>query len=641
MERRQLSGLALIVGALLSLAGAGRAAAAVPRFDTAEIVLHSTAPYDGAQGSPNPFTDVALTAQVTSPGGAVYTVQGFFDGDGAGGQVGDVFKVRVFADEIGTWTWTTTSDDPGLDGKAGSFECAGTLAGAFGEGPIAAHATYPRSFRHRAGGAVYLLAKYLDTAAPSPLQFSQTLFSEARSESDRAALLARHAAMKLNKINVYLANVGDYGTGVPTTPWLGPATASDKQRFDLSRWRTYERWVGTMRDAGFATQLWFFADNSDFGDLPAADRDRLVRYGMARLSGYANTLFTLMTEWQEGWTQAEVHAAMDHLQQHNPWGRLASVHGLPGDFSFPAAPWADYLVVQVGVGGVDHVDVHQSTLRNRALAAKPLQEEEFWLGQESLAGRQMAWAAFTGGAAGSGTGAFLRQLAELVATVPFERMAPADPLVLAGSAYALAEPGEAYVFYLPDGGAIEADLRGVSGSFDADWFDPRTGAFQAVPAVEGGAVRSFTAPAAGDWTLRLLREPDPPPPPPPPPDGSFHTLAPCRLLDTREPGQGPALASDVVRLVTLAGRCGVPAGAAALSLNVTVTAPGGPGHLTLAPGGVGLPATSTLNFGAGATRANNAILSLAPDGSGTLAALAHLAGGGTVHLILDVNGYFD
>ncbi len=638
---QKLFSLVLLAGALL-LAVADRGLAAVVRFDTAEITLRSASVYDGSQGSPNPFTDVSLTARVTSPGGKVYTIDGFFGGDGAGGQVGNVFKVRIFADEAGTWSWTSDSSDPGLDGQSGTVQCSGTLAGVFGQGPVAANAAYPSSFRYREGPPVYLLAKYLDRAAPPALQFSHTLFSEERSDADRQALLDRHAGMKLNKINVYLANVTDY-SGVSTTPWLGPAEASDKTRFDLSRWRMYEHWLIAMRDAGFATQLWFFADG--FGNLPDADRQRLIRYGMARLSGYANTLFTLMTEWQEGWTQAEVQATMEYLQQHNPWQRLASVHGVPGDFSFPAASWADYMMVQTGVStSVTHGIVHGSTLENRALVAKPLQQEEFCLGQETLANRQMAWAAFTAGAAGTGTGAFLRPLADFVATVDFERMAPDDALVTSGGAYALAKVGQTYVFYLHDGGTIGADLRGVTGTFRVDWFDPRTGVFQVGAAVTGGAIRSFTAPGTGDWVLRLLRDgdaPPPPPPPPPPPEGGFYTLTPCRLVDTRSPGDGPALAAGEIRELDLVSRCGVPASAVALSLNITAVQPTGAGHLSFAPGGVAFPGTSSVNYGAGQSRANNAILQLAPDGSGVLAVKAAVLGGGTVHLILDVNGYFE
>ena len=44
----------------------------------------------------------------------------------------------------------------------------------------------------------------------------------------------------------------------------------------------------------------------------------------------------------------------------------------------------------------------------------------------------------------------------------------------------------------------------------------------------------------------------------------FRPLAPCRVLDTREPGQGPIL--DGERQVAFAGRCGIPSTAEALSL---------------------------------------------------------------------------
>jgi len=61
-----------------------------------------------------------------------------------------------------------------------------------------------------------------------------------------------------------------------------------------------------LRDAGVLSQLWFYADNSGFGDLPDADRQRLIKYAMARLSGYVNTMFILALEWQEGWSTTEV-----------------------------------------------------------------------------------------------------------------------------------------------------------------------------------------------------------------------------------------------------------------------------------------------------------------------------------------------
>ena len=120
----------------------------------------------------------------------------------------------------------------------------------------------------------------------------------------------------------------------------------------------------------------------------------------------------------------------------------------------------------------------------------------------------------------------------------------------------------------------------------------------------------------------------------------FYSVTPCRVLDTRLGGSG-ALGSGAVRAIDVAGSgCGIPAGAEAISANVTVVSPTGSGFLAIFPGNYPMPATSTINFRANQVRANNAILPLASDGTGTLAAAASLSDGGSVHLLIDVNGYF-
>jgi hypothetical protein len=181
-----------------------------------------------------------------------------------------------------------------------------------------------------------------------------------------------------------------------------------------------------------------------------------------------------------------------------------SVHGTPGNFSFPTAAWADYMDIQAG-NTVSHGTVNKSTLTHRSLAIKPIIQEEHGLGQEDTVHRQRAWAAFTGGAAGVGTGSYLKYLVSFSKTVPFQLMDPDQALVLSGSAYALAQKGSAYVFYLYNGGAAKVDLRSGSGTFTAQWYDPRTGAWKAAPAASGGTTPTYTAPASGDWVLYIRK----------------------------------------------------------------------------------------------------------------------------------------
>jgi len=125
-----------------------------------------------------------------------------------------------------------------------------------------------------------------------------------------------------------------------------------------------------------------------------------------------------------------------------------------------------------------------------------------------------------------------------------------------------------------------------------------------------------------------------------PSPSSFHTLTPCRLVDTRNasgPFGGPALAFGETRSFTVAsGACGVPADAKAVALNVTVTGSSSGGALTLFPGTGGAPITTTISFAAGKTRANNAVIGLA---AGVLSVLSR-QDSGSVHVILDVSGYF-
>ncbi len=124
---------------------------------------------------------------------------------------------------------------------------------------------------------------------------------------------------------------------------------------------------------------------------------------------------------------------------------------------------------------------------------------------------------------------------------------------------------------------------------------------------------------------------------PPPAATSYYTVTPCRLLDTRTPTYAPALAPSERRVWTVTGRCGIPAAASALALNITVVAPTASGFIRLAPGN-GLTESSAINFRTGQTRGNNALIMLSTDATGGIAATNGSTG--TVHLILDVAGYF-
>ena len=118
------------------------------------------------------------------------------------------------------------------------------------------------------------------------------------------------------------------------------------------------------------------------------------------------------------------------------------------------------------------------------------------------------------------------------------------------------------------------------------------------------------------------------------------TVPPCRVFDSRS---GDPLTAGF-QVLQVAGRCGIPVRAKAVSANLTVVGPQVAGYLTVYAGDSVLPFTPTINFNAGQVRANNAVVQLAGDGTGTVTIYYGAVGPGaltaTVDLILDVNGFF-
>src|ERR1700737_631634 len=121
---------------------------------------------------------------------------------------------------------------------------------------------------------------------------------------------------------------------------------------------------------------------------------------------------------------------------------------------------------------------------------------------------------------------------------------------------------------------------------------------------------------------------------------SFYAVTPCRVADTRNATGsygGPALVANADRTFTATGQCGIPVTARAVSANVTITQPSSVGDLRLSAAGGALPLTSSINYRAGQTRANAAVI---PLGSAGALAVHCDQLSGTVQFIIDVNGYF-
>ena len=151
-----------------------------------------------------------------------------------------------------------------------------------------------------------------------------------------------------------------------------------------------------------------------------------------------------------------------------------------------------------------------------------------------------------------------------------------------------------------------------------------------------GAVGVRVTGATADTSPRMAGEPalQPAATSSTPPDLVYHSIAPCRVVDTRT-DQAPALAA-AVRSFNITGTCGIPSYAKAVAVNATAIGPTKPGFMRAWANGS--PEGNTiLNFIAGVSATSAPVV---PIGSSGRIHLHAVMGTGTTNVALDAVGYY-
>jgi len=125
--------------------------------------------------------------------------------------------------------------------------------------------------------------------------------------------------------------------------------------------------------------------------------------------------------------------------------------------------------------------------------------------------------------------------------------------------------------------------------------------------------------------------------------GEYHPLTPQRIYDSRVDSPGPKAMNRFIPAfdIPLRGKGGVPsdpAGVLAVVVNITVAAPTASGWLNALGTDGTAGEASILNFSAGQTVANAAIVR--PGADGNLRIQLFSADGGTAHVLVDVFGWY-
>jgi hypothetical protein len=542
-----LLALPLYLPATPALFQALQSSPSVECFDHVEVTVGLERP-DAA----NPFTDVRVTGEFTREGGSSVRVEGFCDAED-----GSLFRVRYMPSQPGKYRYMVR-----LQQGQFSFEHEGRFTATAGRrpGPVRVDPEHPFHFvldgtgEHwfwNATTAYQLLAWDDDTIAQSVERMARLGINRIR-----VAICGRTKdGTRWNEPLVLRTK--NFSFKMEPWPAARPDNIEDPgydvSRFNVALFRKAERMIRLAREHGIVVSIIFYVDGADKGTDPfgrermgGPDEERYYRYVTARFSAFANVMWDVTNEWHLFRDEAWVNRMGAIIKESDPYHHIASVHGR-SDFPFRQSAWADFAMFQ----SWDEHGGYKFMLENRRQQAStgrpmpqineeygyedhypfPWGEKRLWPARIGDSRRRLAWEISmagcyqtTGERANDGTGAGpdtgggwingrgdeqmtmligYRYMAQFFSSFPWWTLEPHGDLAGEGTML-LADPGKRYVAYLPASGAARFQL--APGSYQARWFNPRTGAWSNLPDVGQSAAGSWVSPPAGDagdWALLL------------------------------------------------------------------------------------------------------------------------------------------
>jgi hypothetical protein len=483
------------------------------------LEINLSGPVSNGMGTPNPFLiDVDIT--FTGPGGQTYVVPGFYDGDGVGGMDGSLWKARFSPEEVGSWTYMTSSPEPLLDGESGSFEvvygvnCQPYLPGGMPDLPCIGRLEYVGDHYLKFKNGTY----WLKGGANEPEDFlapEQTIGFPNKTEA-----INYLSSKGVNSLYIMLNNIGGDGNNV--WPWVGSTASqaqSNQDRFDLAKLTEWEDIFTIIQEKGIVLHL-VLEDDSGWTGF---NRARYYREMIARFGHHNGLIWNISEEYNENYSAIQIKSFAQMVRDLDAYDHPITVHqqgSLDNWLPFVGHSLFDLTSLQGSKTTLNAETVswfYQVENSGKTIPVSFDETGRIEIADRDLA-RQIIWSVYMGGANFemftyplnsyvdfethfadmSRARAFLEQL-------PYWNMRPMNELLVSGSGYIFSRAGEIYSVYLPTGGQIEIDLSGSPGNFFGEWFNPRDGSLQPIGYVAGGAIRQFSAPTNDDWALSLIK----------------------------------------------------------------------------------------------------------------------------------------
>jgi len=310
----------LALACCLTMAVSVLTAAEVERWGIYEIALPG--PSAG-----NPFLDVQLGAQFRFRN-RVVDVDGFYDGAG-------VYRIRFMPDELGNWTYTTSSNVPALDGKSGAFTAAAPSPS--NHGPV--RVRYTTHFGYEDG------SRYTPIGTTCYAWIHQgDRLEEQTLDTLRTAPFNKMRMCVFPKSYQYNSNEPVY------YPFeRGPTGTNDFTRFNPKFFQHLERRVRDLQALGIEADLILFHpyDRWGFAAMPPEVNDRYLRYTVARLAAYRNVWWSLANEYDlvKTKTLADWDRFFRIVQESDPYQHLRSIHHSVTMYDH-SKPWVTHVSIQ-------------------------------------------------------------------------------------------------------------------------------------------------------------------------------------------------------------------------------------------------------------------------------------------------------
>jgi Protein of unknown function (DUF4038)/Domain of unknown function (DUF5060)/Putative collagen-binding domain of a collagenase len=473
------------------------AAPQVPNYGIFELTLTAAGNY------PNPYalmpgdstTPGFVVGTFTGPSGQRIVMDGFWDG-------GITWRIRMAPTAVGTWSYTTSSSDPGLNGNRGFFETIPSSSHGF----VRIHSDNSFAFAYDDGtpffwlGDSHIIFYDWKDKGDNNFRFDNGSFqSYWNTRASQGFNSIYFGSWLFRKPGNFAENEGGFNFN-----------NGDPDQLNPTFWQWADKRVQYATSLGLVPGLgigWSDQGIMNFGNERLM---RALRYLVARYAAY-NVMWILFGEWDEGVSLSDLNLFGRATKTFDPYGHLTSTHST-GIFG-SSETWAD-ITVRQGSGGHSSVPLQQ-----RAKYSKPFVNVEFyWRSPSDLtarynARRQAAWTIVTnGGYVGYGEDRelvtpglnYMRHLGDFFRSrTTFWLLQPHTELVTNGTGYSIAIPGQEYVTYLPTGGSITLDLSGAPQTLPVEWYNPRTGEFVGQQTITGGAAQSFSAPDSNDWVLHV------------------------------------------------------------------------------------------------------------------------------------------